>query len=233
MFKIKIADLIIEIDNKYNFVEKMCADYVTDEERIDLHISCTDEEIEREKSLCGEGYSMGYLESLCVYRHICEGALEYDVLLMHSAVIEYEGKAYAFLAKSGTGKSTHIHLWRKTLGEGVKVINGDKPLYRFVDGVLYAYGTPWCGKEGWNTNTRAPLKAICYIERALENSIEKISGADSSLRIMRQVLMPKEAPLAIKTLELIDRLLEKIPSYVLKCNISEEASRLAYDAMRD
>ncbi len=233
MIKIKIADFVIEIDNRYSFIERMCVGYETDEENVDFRVCCTDKELERERELCGDGYTEGYMESLCIYRQICEAVLERDAFLMHSAVIEMDGHAYAFLAKSGTGKSTHISLWRKNFGERVTVINGDKPLYRFIDGALYAYGTPWCGKEGWNTNTRAPLKAICYIERNGENSIEKISSADSSLRVMRQILMPKSAPLAMKTLELIDRMLREIPSYVLKCNISDEASMVAYDAMKE
>ena len=46
---------------------------------------------------------------------------------MHGAVIEYEGNGYMFSADSGTGKTTHILLWRKFLGDKVKIVNGDKP----------------------------------------------------------------------------------------------------------
>ncbi|MEE3449020.1 MAG: hypothetical protein VZQ51_10445, partial [Bacteroidales bacterium] len=34
-----------------------------------------------------------------------------STLLFHSSVIVYGGKAYMFLGKSGTGKSTHSRLW--------------------------------------------------------------------------------------------------------------------------
>lgn len=233
MIKIKMADFVIEIDNRHTFIEKMCKDYLTSDEGADFSFVITEEDIEKEKKLCEEDFPNGYIEAICAYRKIAEAIIEHDAFLMHGAVIEMDGRAYAFLAKSGTGKSTHIRQWRGLFGDKVTVVNGDKPICRFIDGELYIYGTPWCGKEFWNTNTRAPLKAICYVERAVENSIKKISPMDSSLRVMRQILMPNDASLASKTLEMIDRMLTSIPSYLLKCNISHEAAQIAYDAMKE
>lgn len=231
MIRVKIADFVIELDNKYDFVEKLCKNYITDETCVDFRVSCTQEELDREKQAAGTGFSDGYIESLCIYRSICTKILEKDAFLVHSAVIEVDGSAYAFLARSGTGKSTHIALWRRALGENVKIVNGDKPIYRYIDGDLYAYGTPWCGKEGWNRNVRAKLKALCYIERAEKNSIERLPPQDSAIRIMKQILIPSDAQGATKTLELVDRMLNDIDSWLLKCNISSEAALIAYNAM--
>lgn len=229
--KIKLADLVIEVKNKYEHVAELCKNYLTDDERVDFTVECTDEEIEAEKySEVGE-FPSPYLESLAIYRKICQNALDYDAFLVHSAVIEVDGNAYAFLAKSGTGKTTHISLWRKAIGESVKIINGDKPLYRYVDGDLYAYGTPWCGKEGWNRNARAKLKALCYIERAEQNSIEKITPRESVMRALKQVYIPNDAKGTSKALELVDRMLNDVQSWIVKCNISTEAALIAYNAL--
>lgn len=231
--KVKLADLVIEIKNKYAQVAELCKGYITDEERVDFTVECTDEEIEAERYDAEQDFPEGYLESLAIYRKICEKALEYDAFLVHSAVIEVDGNAYAFLARSGTGKSTHIALWRTAIGESVKIINGDKPLYRYIDGALYAYGTPWCGKEGWNRNARARLKALCYIERAEQNSIEKITPRESVMRAFKQVYMPKDASGTTKTLELVDRMLNDIQSWIIHCNISTEAALVAYNALKE
>ena len=41
-----------------------------------------------------------------------------------------------FTAQSGTGKSTHIKLWKKHFGKDVDIVNGDKPIVRvFNDGI--------------------------------------------------------------------------------------------------
>ena len=40
-------------------------------------------------------------------------AAYYDTLLIHASVVRHNGKAYAFTAKSGTGKSTHVANWMR------------------------------------------------------------------------------------------------------------------------
>lgn len=234
MLKIKIADFKIAIDNKYSYIEKLCEDYVYDGEDIDFTISCTDlqitEEEERMESI-GQTHTPAYREAICVYREICMRLPQLDAFVMHGAVIEVDGMAYAFCAKSGTGKSTHIALWKKLLGDKVQIVNGDKPIIRKIDGVFYAYGTPWCGKEFWHRNVSRPLKAICFVERDLKNRIDKISTQESAERIMKQVLIPTDPMGAIKTFELLDEMLYAVDSWLLGCNISIEAAEIAYKAM--
>ena len=83
-----------------------------------------------------------YLETLALLRKVAEVLPEKDGFLMHGAVIQWKDKAYMFTAPSGTGKTTHIRLWRKYLGQGVSIINGDKPFIRIVDD---------CRKNIWNS----------------------------------------------------------------------------------
>ena len=233
MFKIKMADFVIEIDNKYDFIEKQCRDYITREQNIDFHISCSEKDIEEEKSKNKEcNFQNGYIESVCIYRNLCLILPKYDAFVMHAAVIETGGMAYAFTAKSGTGKSTHIMLWKKYLGEeNVTIVNGDKPILRLINGELFAYGTPWCGKEGWNTNTKAKLNGICFIERDEINHIEQISRYDAATRIIKQILIPTDEECAIKTFELVDKMINMTNAWILSCNISLEAAKIAYETM--
>lgn len=233
MFYIKIADLTIAIDNKYGYVERLCRDYIIPPvESPDMTVSVTEEEIRAEIAVSEIDASPDYAEGVCVYRHICRPLPElFDAYLMHCAVIEYNGDGYAFAAKSGTGKSTHINLWKKCFGDDVHVINGDKPILRYVDGAFYAYGTPWCGKERLNTNRSVKLKAICFIERAKENTIKKITPSDALTRIFHQILTPDSENAVDKLFALLDKTLVGIPCYVLGCNISEEAAEVAYNGM--
>lgn len=229
--KVKLADFVIEIKNKYEYMLSFCKDYLTDEQEVDFTIECTDEEIASEGELFADKFPPESLESLAIYRKICTEIVKRDAFLVHSAVIEIDGEAYAFLARSGTGKSTHIALWRTALGEKVKIINGDKPIYRYIDGALYAYGTPWCGKEGWQRNARARLKALCFIHRAEENEAIKITPAESVSMALKQVFIPSNPDDATRTLELVDRMLNDVQSWIIKCNISPEAALVAYNAI--
>ncbi len=233
MFYIRIADINICIDNKYKYVRNLCRDYTIEPvEAPDMTVEISEEEINKEITAADIEVSPAYAEGVCVYRKICKQLPEkFNCYLFHSAVIEYEGKGYAFAARSGTGKSTHIALWQKRFGESVRIINGDKPILRFIDDKLYAYGTPWCGKEGFNTNASAPLKAICFLERAEKNSIRKISADEALLRFFHQILSPSDIASVDSLIPLLDRTLREIPCYLLGCNISEEAAEVAYNEM--
>lgn len=235
MFYIKIADMTVAIDNKYEYVKMLCRKYIVPPvDTPDMVVSVSDEDIKAEIDISEFDASPAYAEGVCVYRQICKPLPErFGAYLMHCAVIEYEGEGYAFAAASGTGKSTHIALWQKRFGEGVHIVNGDKPIMRFSGDRLYAYGTPWCGKEGFNSNTSVPIKAICFIERAKENSIKRITPADALMRIFHQILTPDTVENLDSFLPLLDRTLTEVPCYVLGCNISEEAAEVAYNGMKD
>ena len=231
MFTVKLAGYTIRVDNRYDFVEKMCKQYISETDTVDFTVSVSTEDMENEKLLSPEEFSEGYLESLAIYRHIGEEIGRLGGFIFHSAVIEYKGKAYAFAAKSGTGKSTHIRLWRKAFGDGVGIVNGDKPIFRFVGDELYAYGTPWCGKEGFHRNVGVPLGAVCFIERGESNSIEQLPKKEFTRHVFNQVYMPKNGESCISILDMLDKMSETVKVYKLKCNMDIQAAYVARDGM--
>ncbi len=235
MFTIKIADITVQIDNRYALVHRLCERYLVESsEAADLTVSVSEEEIERQLQAADICTTKGYAESVCVYRHICEQIPSlFHAFLFHSAVIEYEGRGYVFAARSGTGKSTHIALWQKHFGENVHVVNGDKPIMRFEGDTLYAYGTPWCGKEGLEINTRVPVTAICFLEQGAINTIRNISPADAVMRAFEQVLAPTDIASVDAMFPLLDQMLMNIPCYLLTCNMEEEAAAVAYQGMKE
>ena len=224
----RIADFIMDIKSRYQHIPRQCAAYLAPEGSVpDFTIEVSEEEIDA--SLTASGHSSrGYHESICAYRHIATEILQHGGMVMHAAVVGYDGGAYAFSAKSTTGKSTHISLWRECFGESVTVINGDKPILRIRDGKVYAYGTPWCGKEGWNTNTSAPLTALCFLERSPENYIHPLDTSEAFNRIVHQLIRPRDAAQMDLTLQFTDLLLRTVPTFVLGCNISHEAAELSF-----
>lgn len=226
MTNIRIADVNIAIDNKYEYLERQCKDYLF-QGAPHMEISVTEEEILREG---GEAHSRGYLESLAVYRKIAERLPEYDAFLLHGAVFETEGCGVAFLAPSGVGKTTHMTNWKRLLGDRMTVINGDKPVIRRVRDTFYAYGTPWAGKEGLQTNARAPLKKLCFIERSETNLCKTFDG-DLLKKIIPQVYRPSDVNAFFKTLDLIDSLTGSAELYVIGCNKKPSSAEVAYSVI--
>lgn len=231
-----LAGFRVLMDAKYDYIAKQCKDYIADfsAHEADFTVSATEDEIARELQQGreqGMTASEGYAESICLYRNLCKQLPMRQALLMHAAVISDGTDAYAFTAPSGTGKSTHIRLWRQAFGDGIFVINGDKPILRLINGTWWAYGTPWCGKEGWQTNTCKPLAAVCFLTRGKENRIGRVDPTEAVPALMHQVILPNQPEAAQASLKLMDHLLTHVPLYRLACNVSTEAAVIAREAM--
>ena len=227
----EIAGIRIKIQNEYPYTTRFCAAYLSQDQTSasDITAVVSEKEIAEEKEH-SPNFSVGYLENICLYRNICLQLPAYNRILLHAAVLEYDGAAYAFLGRSGTGKSTHTGLWLQAL-QGAKIVNGDKPILEVGQEGVIAYGTPWMGKEGRGCNTKAPLKGLCFLEQAKENSIRPLTPSEVTSRLFLQLLLPTEEWAATKTLELADRLIMDVPAWLLRCDISEEAVRCSFEAM--
>ena len=233
MFVIKMANLNIKIDNKYEYTKELCKDYIIqiDKDKIDLEVCASEEEIEKECESCSYEYSKEYCEATCIYRNICNKIIINNRFFLHASLVEVDGESYAFAAKSGTGKSTHTFLWLEYFKEKARIINGDKPILEIKEGKLIAYGTPWCGKEGFNVNTSSPIKSICFIERGENNELSKIEEVEIIDRLIQQLELPREKEEIEKLFDMLDWVIKNIPFYLLKCNISKEAVEVAYNGM--
>ena len=226
-----IAGLRIQIENKSAYTTKFCQEYLSENQDLpaDIVAKVTENEFKEEKEL-SPNFSDGYIENICLYRSICKQIPTQNRFLLHASILEYNGKAYAFLGRSGTGKSTHTKLWLHYV-ENTCVLNGDKPILEYVDGKFIAHGTPWQGKESWGYKGKAQLCGLCFLEQAKENEISKMSVGETSARIFQQVLLPQDEENVVATLDLIDKLVEIVPAYLLRCNISEEAVSCSFEKL--
>ena len=236
MFQIELAEHVFAIENTYPYVENLCQDYKTQKHPQDT-ICVTAEEIARENE-DGKSWSLGYLESLAIYRKICEKLLEENIILFHCSAIEIDGKAYLFTAPSGTGKSTHTRLWREVFGSRVTMVNDDKPLLYIpknttgecTNNPIKVYGTPYAGKDGLQTNVSVPVAGIIILHQAQENVIERLDWKKAYPTLLHQTYRRRDAAGMIQTLELVQQL-SGLPIYSLGCTISKEAVMLVYDTV--
>ena len=228
MITVKIADIAIGIENKHSYIEEISREYLTEDKPL-ITLFASDADIEFERSLAESEFPIGVLESTAIYRKMASKLADYKAFIFHGAVIEYEGRAYLFTAKSGVGKTTHIRLWREKFGPGVSVLNGDKPVIRIIDGKVYASGTPWRGKEGYGKPGIRRLFGIAFLERALENEAYPVDANEVIMKFATQAYIPRTES-AVKTLSLLNEVLTSVPLIVLKCNMNPDAASVAYSA---
>ena len=67
-----------------------------------------------------------------------------QTLLIHASLVKNNGYGYAFIAKSGTGKSTQVSMWLRYI-PGCELMNDDNPIIRIIDGEPRIFGGPWSG----------------------------------------------------------------------------------------
>lgn len=108
-----------------------------------------------------------------------QACLLHDAVLIHSSVVSFQGQGYAFLGKSGTGKSTHSRLWLQQF-EGAELLNDDNPALRMdASGEVHVYGTPWSGKTPCYRNIKVPLRAMVRLKQAPHNALSWKKGLEA------------------------------------------------------
>lgn len=238
----RFAEQNIGITSVFDEIHQMCAAYQTTEQPV-FSVQTDEADIakEREKSaserekekLSPYEFPAPYLETLAVYRKIADRLTDYDTILFHGSVIAVDGEGFLFTAKSGTGKSTHTRLWRELFGERAVMVNDDKPLLRIKEQGVFAYGTPWDGKHHLSTNISVPLKGICILERAAENSILPLEKTQAFPMLIQQAHRPADSQALRKTLAWIDKIGSMVPLYRLGCNMEQTAAQVAYNGMKE
>lgn len=240
-FNIRLADRVVAVSALYESTREFCFEYLTDAEAdFSVCVELSDIMAEDKKSdeeRAAEGlkpykYSPTYLETLALYRKISEKMADFDTILFHGSAIMLDGEAYIFTAKSGTGKSTHTRLWREVFGERAVMINDDKPLIAFKEGVPTVYGTPWCGKHGLGKNIFAPVKAICILTRGEQNTIAKIPAPLAMPELFMQTYRFSDGERMKRVLATLDSLINSVGIYRLACNMNPDAALVAYEGMK-
>ena len=241
-FSIRLADLVIKVYPVCSATEDYCKNYLC-EEKADFAVSVQPEDIyyEREKSVREDlkenreirSFSDRYLETLALYRKIAEKMLEYNVLLFHGSCVAVDGVGYLFTAPSGTGKSTHTRLWREHFGSRAVMVNDDKPLIAVRENEVRVYGTPWNGKHNLGENISVHLKAVCILERGVENKIERIDRFSAYPALLQQAYRPGNTEKLSGLLMLLEELGDKVPLYRMNCNMNPDAAETAYNGMND
>ncbi|MBQ8127906.1 MAG: hypothetical protein IJ176_05865 [Prevotella sp.] len=154
-----------------------------------------------------------------------------QTLLIHASTIRLGDYGYPFTAKSGTGKSTHSALWMKHI-EGAELMNDDNPIIRLIDRQPFIYGSPWSGKTPCYRNIRARLGAVTLIDRAPQNSIERLAPVQAFATLLPACSSMKwDATIYNHLCDAVTRIVETTPIYTLHCLPDEEAARLCHKTL--
>ncbi len=239
-FTISIAGCRIRVFPLFESTRWYCEHYLT-EQPGEYTITVTREDLLREQQLLREEalqeglrprvFQDPFLERSVIQRQTAQLLFPRDILLLHGSTLSLDGSAYLFTAPCGTGKSTHTRLWREVYGSKVQMINDDKPFLRFTPEDIFAWGSPWSGKHGLDTNLCAPLKGICFLQRGTENRIVPILPEEGLPLLENQLCPPEDPALLPRYRALLNRLSHDVPLWRMTCTKDSEAARVAATAI--
>lgn len=225
----KIADLLVEVPAAGG-LDSRCREYLWScADSPDILICQDAYRPERYDPRLGEN-TVAYMES--AYQFYLN-LVNFQGFYLHSSAVVLDGKAYLFSGPCRVGKSTHARQWQTAFGTDVQIINDDKPAIRLIDGRWYAYGTPWCGKDGINKNIKAPLAGVCFLKKAAQNRIRKIDPVEAMQKILCQTIYKFDSVDQLdKLLMLLNQFLQEIPVYELENLPEPAAAHMSFETMR-
>lgn len=227
-FKIKIANIVLLINAFNETTKRYCKDFLVDEKQ-DYEITMQEEDLKNEVLEGNNGHVYVNEEISALYRKIADLFVERNNVVFHGSSFKVNDYGFIVTARSGVGKSTHVNYLEQYIGDNFKYINDDKPLVEVNDNITI-YSSPWNGKERRGNNTYAPLKAVFFLNRGIENTYKPIINKEEIyIRLLSQIYLPKEKSKREKALKIIDILLKKINFYEINVTKDIESAKMTYE----
>ncbi|MGD0613279.1 MAG: hypothetical protein ABSB41_17410 [Anaerolineales bacterium] len=144
---------------------------------------------------------------------------------LHSAGAILDGAGMLFVGHSEAGKSTITRLLMKSSSveqvdgrRGVEILCDDRNIVRRWEAGWRVYGT-WSHGDVQNVSpASAPLRAMCFIEQATENTLTLLTDRkEINHRLLACLIKPfVTATWWHKTLDLIEQMGREVPCYVMR-----------------
>ena len=148
-------------------------------------------------------------------------------IAIHASSMIKDGKGFAFLGKSGTGKSTHSNQWKAVWGDEVELLNDDNPVIRVEENLVWIYGTPWSGKTRCYKDKKVPLGGIVKLNQAPKNECQIVKGVKAWIAVYPSCCLINDDETMTSLLhETLNGVVEKVKIGLLDCLPNEEAARI-------
>ena len=179
--------------------------------------------------LTGDPYAGFVIDSMTRIYFSQYVALHGD-MITHASVVGCDGRAYMFMGRSGTGKSTHSRMWMEAFG--CTLINDDCPMiHKDCNGDYLACGTPWSGKTPCWRDMALPLAGIARLRQAPANSFHRLSDVEAFVAFIpgMSVMTADSALYSAASSAALD-IIARIPVGMLDCLPDRDAARVCRNA---
>lgn len=226
-YVIKLAGIPFSMNLAFQQYVPLVLPYIEQNEIPVFHVEIATETIIRLRNMYPNNPPDSYIEMMELCPVLSDSLLPYGRCFFHGCAFLWNGKAYIFIAPSGTGKSTQFILWKLVYGNEIRILNGDKPILEFrQDDSIWVHPSPWQGKENAGRMESAELGGLIYLQKSRENHITQMTAKEAVLPVLRQFLFSAAScrdVLAVCAME--EKLLTRIPVWRLD-NCGDKASAI-------
>lgn len=160
-----------------------------------------------------------------------QAILYHNAVSIHASAVHNDGKAYLFMGKSGTGKSTHSALWMEHIPD-TQLLNDDNPTIRIWEGKAYAYGTPWSGKTPCYENLAFPIGGMTRLRQAPENRFCCLEDIDAFIALYPGCsVITHDEHLRNRLYDTLTFLAENVTIGTMECLPDREAALTCHNAL--
>ena len=158
----------------------------------------------------------------------------FHTVTVHASAVAVQEQGCVFVGPSGIGKSTHSRLWLQHI-PGARLLNDDQPVLRFhLDGTVMLYGSPWSGKTSCYHNEGVRLKAIFFMQQALENHLTRLSGIETFQQLMKATSLMGRDTITFQSISQTQAAVcGAVPAYRFQNRPDEEAASMSHQAFTD
>jgi hypothetical protein len=115
------------------------------------------------------------------------------------------------------------------------LLNDDQPVLRQLpDGTVRLYGSPWSGKTSCYCNEGVALKALFFMEQALENQLTRLTGIETFQQLMKFTSLMGRDTVTFQAISSTQASISgAIPAYLFRNFPAKEAVMLSHKAFAD
>lgn len=181
--------------------------------------------------LCADDPLRGDALATMLQALFSQAVLSRHGVLVHASAVAHKGKAYLFMGKSGTGKSTHAGLWLRSVPD-CRLLNDDNPVVRMEGGLPLAYGTPWSGKTPCYKDESYELAGVARLRQSRTNSFQPKHGIEAFVTILPGcAVFPQATSLHDKLCDTLIQLSSRVTIGAMECRPDKVAARTCAKAL--
>lgn len=183
-------------------------------------------------SVSPEARDCGSIISSMLRIAFAQAIISRDGISLHASTVAADGKAFLFLGKSGTGKSTHSRMWLRNI-PGSHLLNDDNPAVRVIGGEVIVFGTPWSGKTPCYRNESYPVGGIARIVRGDVDIFTKKDEVAAFVTLLPSCsVVHSDAALQSRLCDTAAKIIESVPVGEIKCRPDDESAIVCYNNLK-